>query len=42
MYGDLWVAAWIWFYVGQFLLIWQSRRRGARGDSMAKLITEGG
>ena len=28
--------------VGQFLLIWQSRRRGARGDSMAKLITEGG
>ena len=26
--------------VGQFLLIWHSRRRGARGDSMAKLITE--
>jgi spermidine/putrescine transport system permease protein len=28
--------------IGQFLLIWQARRRGARGDSMAKLVTEGG
>jgi spermidine/putrescine transport system permease protein len=27
--------------IGQFLLIWQARRRGARGDSMAKLVTEG-
>ena len=27
--------------VGQIALIWQSRRRGARGESMAKLIAEG-
>ena len=27
--------------VGQIALIWQARRRGARGDSMAKMIAEG-
>lgn len=27
--------------VGQFALIWQARRRGARGDSMANMIAEG-
>ena len=27
--------------IGQIALIWQARRRGARGESMAKLIAEG-